>query len=113
MSHVICVQEAGAPGNFSVILAGADPSATLAFLNFTGPAPLVPCGSCQVLPLEFTFQTPITAGFAERGLGIPCNPNLQGQSLRFQWIVGLVPPPACLTGIALSFSSVLEVTFDY
>ncbi|MEO0649880.1 MAG: hypothetical protein AAFZ65_04305, partial [Planctomycetota bacterium] len=98
---------------FWVTRSGADPSASLAWLNLANPGAATPCGACSILPLGLTYLVTPMGGFAQKYFSVPSNPGLQGAEVRFQWIVGPFSTFPCPSSYGFRFSDVLTLTLDY
>lgn len=99
--------------NVNVNLSGADPLASLAAVHIgTDLSPIVPCFSCPILEPFVAIPVSINNGNASMSLSIDCSIQLQGQALRFQYVVASTSTAPCL-GIPAGFSSIVEGVLDF
>jgi hypothetical protein len=94
---------------FGVTLDVAPPEATTALLNVGFSAPLITCGSCEILPFQMTASAPVVAGHAELPLAIPCDPNLVGAKVQAQWTVFPTNASPCPLAPHFAFSNRWEI----
>lgn len=96
-----------------VALVGAPLTANFAILRAAVPQPFFGCGSCQTLNpfgLAFELGIPVVGGTASYDGPVPCNTNLLGLQLDFQWLVFNTGVTPCGLVSGLSLTDVLRIT---
>jgi hypothetical protein len=89
----------------------ADPLSTFAVLNLAAPGTLpIPCGTCQLLPYQITFNVPKEMGGYGLLLGVPCDLNLVGKQLDVQWTVLPTSSSPCALFNNISVSNIARLT---
>jgi hypothetical protein len=99
--------------DFVAGVVGADPAATLGILNLGVPGGAIPCGTCNVLPLQTLVNVGLSQGVGAKLLKIPCKGTLAGQTLALQWIVLPTLSTPCPLVANLSFSNTVHLTLGF
>jgi hypothetical protein len=90
-----------------------------AILNVSFATPSLPIGDCEILPPGFLLQSELVidsstgTAFAEVPIPLPCNGNLDGQTLAFQfWALGTTVSPAGIYS-NVSFSNRVDLPLEF